>query len=85
MEKNSTRNHEVAGSIPGPAQGVKDLVLPELWCRSQGRLGSCIAMAVVSACSDSSDSTHSLGTSICCKCSLKKKKKIIKNKVYKKN
>ena len=25
---NPTRNHEVAGSIPGPAQRVKDLALP---------------------------------------------------------
>ena len=25
---NSTRNHEVAGWIPGPAQSVKDLALP---------------------------------------------------------
>ena len=25
---NPTRNHEVVGSIPGPAQCVKDLVLP---------------------------------------------------------
>ena len=25
---NSTRNHEVVGSIPGLAQGVKDLAMP---------------------------------------------------------
>ena len=28
VETNPTRNHEVVGSIPGLAQGVKDLVLP---------------------------------------------------------
>ena len=27
-EMNLTRNHEVAGLIPGLAQGIKDLVLP---------------------------------------------------------
>ena len=37
---NPTRNHEVVGLIPGLAQWVNDLVLRELWCRLQTRLGS---------------------------------------------
>ena len=28
VEMNPTRNHEVAGSVPALAQGVKDLALP---------------------------------------------------------
>ena len=46
----------------------------ELWCRSQMQLRSRVAVAVVQAGSCSSDSTPSLGTSICCRCGPKKAK-----------
>ena len=46
----------------------------ELWCRPQMWLGSGVAVAVVKAGSYSSDSTPSLGTSICCECGPKKTK-----------
>ena len=45
----------------------------ELWCRSQMRLRSCVAVALVQASSCGSNWTPSLGTSICCKYSPKKK------------
>ena len=50
----------------------------ELWCSLQKRLRSAIAVAMAQAGCCSSDSTPSLGTSICHRCSpqkIKKKKK----------
>ena len=47
----------------------------ELWFRSQTQLWSGIAMAVAQASSYNSDSTRSLGISVCRKCGLKKIKK----------
>ena len=44
---NPTGNHEVAGSIPGLVQWISIWRCHELWCRSQMRLGSCAAVAVV--------------------------------------
>ena len=46
----------------------------ELWWRSQTQLGFSVAVAVAQAGSYSSDSTRSLGTSICHWCSPKKTK-----------
>ena len=46
----------------------------ELWCRSQTRLGSGVAVAVAVAGSCSSNWIPSLGTSMCCRCSPKKTK-----------
>ena len=50
----------------------------ELWSRSPMWLGSHVAMVVAQACSYSTNSTPSLGTSICHRCSSKmcKKKKV---------
>ena len=49
-------------NFPGLTQWVNDLALPELWCRLQTQIRSCIAVALVQA---GSCSIPSLGTSIC--------------------
>ena len=55
--------------------GSRNCGFCELWCSLQTRLRFHVAVAVVLASSCSSDSTPSLGISICHKCSTKKQNK----------
>ena len=72
-EMNPTNMHKDGGSIPGLTQWVGIHHCCDLWCMSQMRLGS--RVAVVQARSCSFDSIPSLGTSVCQGCSPKKQKK----------
>ena len=73
-----TRLGSVEIRIPSLASlsGLRIWRCRELWCGSHTWLGSCVAAAaaVAAAGSCSSDSTPSLGTSICCRKRKKKKK-----------
>ena len=60
--------------------GIRVQHCSELWCRWLTRLGPGVAVAVVQASGYSSDSTPSLGTSICHRCGPKKIKSQNKNK-----
>ena len=62
---------------PASLSGLRIWSCRELWCRSQMQLGPSVAVAVAQVSSCSSDSTPSLGTSICRRCGPKKKKKIL--------
>ena len=73
--KNLTSNHEDVGSIPGFDPWVRIQRCQELQCRLQTRLRTGVAVAVAQGSSCSSNLTLSLGTSICCRFSRKKKKK----------
>ena len=67
---NPTSNHEDVGSVHILMDLLGGLRIPhchELWCRSQTRLRSRGAMAVVYTSGYSSDSTPSLETPICCR------------------
>ena len=48
--------------------GLRIQCCRKLWCRFQRRLESGVAVAMALASSYSSDSTPSLGTSMCCSC-----------------
>ena len=72
-ETNPTSIHEYMGSVPGLSHWVGDPG-SELWCRWQTSLGYHVVVTVMWAGSCSSDSTPSLGTSICFRCIPKKQK-----------
>ena len=73
--KNPTSILEDAGSIPGLIQRVKDLVLLQAAAlvADAARIWPCCGCGVGGSCS--SNSPPDLGTSICCRRGLKKKKK----------
>ena len=67
--------HEDASLTTSFAQWVKDSMLPQAAGRSKMRLGSGVTVALVEAGSYSSDSTLSLGISVCHRFGPRKKKR----------
>ena len=72
---NPTSIHEDLGPNPALFSGIRIQHCCEPWCRSQTWLGSHIAVAMAQAGKYSSDSTPSLGTSICHRPKITKDKK----------
>ena len=64
-ETNPTTIHEDAVPSLALLSGLRIRRCHQLWYRSQMRLRSCVAVAVTEAGSCSSNSTSSLGASIC--------------------
>ena len=75
-EMNLTSVHEDAVLTPGLAQWVRIRHFHEPWYWSWMRLRFSISVAVVYPGSCSSDSTPSLGISICLRCGPKKQKEV---------
>ena len=80
IKTNLTSIHEDEGSTLASFSGLRIWHCWELWCRSQTRLKSGVALVVAQVSSYSSNSTPSLGTSICCGCCPKKTKDRKRNK-----
>ena len=83
VEMNLTNNMRTQVQSLAALSGLRIWHCCELWCNSQTKLRSDVAVAVVQAGSYSSHSTAILRTSMCLECGLKKTKNKNKNKTNK--
>ena len=67
--KNMTSTHEDLGSILVSLSRLRIWHYHKLWCRSQMWLGFSVAVAMTQVSTCSSNSTPSLGTAMCHRCS----------------